>query len=302
MRRALGSLAVLALVGASAAWWLTAPDPLPAAELDGIAGNAGRGEVLFAAAGCASCHNAPDAEAEGPDVLSGGEAFVTAFGTFHAPNISPSPQGIGDWTDAQVINAVMRGVTPGGSHYYPALPYAAYIKAEVQDVADIVAHLRTLPPSDAESLPHEVSFPFNVRRLLGGWKLLFLRDEWVMDGDLAPEAERGRYVVEALAHCGECHTPRDALGGLRTDLWLAGAPNPSGDGRIPAIDPGSLTWSEGEIAAFLQSGFTPEYDTAGGSMAEVIRNGTSRLSDEDRAAIAAYLKVVPAVPAEGAAL
>lgn len=295
MRRTLTALAFLAVVGGAAAWWLTAPDALSAAELDGVTGDARRGEVLFAAAGCASCHEAPGAEAADLPVLAGGEAFVSDFGTFYAPNISPSPQGIGEWSDAQVMNAVMRGVDEEGRHLYPALPYAAYAKAEVQDIADIVAHLRTLPSSDVESRAHEVGFPFNVRRILGGWKLLFVRDGWVLEGNLTPEVERGRYLVEALAHCGECHTPRNALGGLETGAWLAGAENPSGDGRIPGIDPGSLDWSESDIAELLKSGFTPDFDVVGGSMAEVVRNGTSRLSDEDRAAIAAYLKAVPAV-------
>ncbi len=298
MRRALTGLAVLALAGAGAAWWLTAPAPLSAAELGAVEGDPARGEVLFAAAGCASCHEAPEAEAADLPVLAGGEAFESDFGTFYAPNISPSPQGIGAWSDAQVINSVMRGVDEEGRHLYPALPYAAYNKAEVQDVADIIAYLRTLPPSDAESLAHDVGFPFNIRRTLGGWKLLFLRDGWVVEGDLSAEAERGRYLVEALGHCGECHTPRNVLGGLRTDAWLSGAENPSGEGRVPGIDPGSLDWSEADIAEVLKSGFTPDFDVVGGPMAEVVRNGTSRLSDDDRAAIAAYLKAVPAVASD----
>lgn len=295
--RWLAVLLALALVGAGAAWWLTAPRPLAAAELEGLAGDAERGRPLFAAAGCASCHVAPDAEATDAPVLSGGLLFETAFGTFAAPNISPSPQGIGDWTDAEVINAVVRGVSPEGQHYYPAFPWNAYNKADLQDVADIVAYLRTLPPSDAESLAHSVPFPFNIRRAIGGWKLLFLQDEWVLGGDLTPEQERGRYLVEALAHCGECHTPRNALGGLRTGAWLAGAPDPAGDGHNPNITPAGLQWSEGEIVAMLQSGFTPEFDVVGGEMAAVVRN-TSQLSDADRAAIAAYLKAVPPVESD----
>ena len=267
MRRLLGA-AALALLGAAAAWALTAPDPLPAAQ-------------------GAAPSDAP--------VLSGGRAFVTAFGTFRAPNISPSPQGIGDWSDAEVMNAVMRGVGREGQHLYPALPYTSYVKAEPQDVADIVAFLRTLPPSDAANVPNDVGFPFSIRRALGAWKLLFLRDEWVLQGDLDPQVERGRYLAEAMVHCAQCHTPRNALGGLRTDAWLSGAPNPSGEGRIPGIDPGSLDWTAADIATYLATGFTPDFDVAGGTMAEVIANSTSRLPAEDRAAIAAYVKAVPAV-------
>jgi mono/diheme cytochrome c family protein len=302
MRIGLLVAAVIALgmIGGGAGLILTEPDPLPASATEGIAGDPARGVLLFAAAGCASCHVAPDGEEGDAPVLAGGQRFESDFGTFVAPNISPSPQGIGDWSDAEVINAVMRGVSPDGQHYYPAFPYAAYTHAEVQDVADIVAHIRTLPPSDVESQPHEVGFPFNIRRGVGLWKRLYMSEEWVLTGDLSPEVERGRYLVEALAHCAECHTSRTALGGLDTDAWLGGAPNPSGDGRIPNITPAGLSWSEGEIAAYLQSGFTPDFDVAGGEMAAVIRNGTSKLTDEDRAAIAAYVKAVPPVepPAE----
>ncbi|EYD73563.1 Putative diheme cytochrome c-553 [Rubellimicrobium mesophilum DSM 19309] len=294
MRRALLSVAVVALVGAGAAWWLTAPDNLPASALDGVTGDAGRGQVLFAAAGCGSCHIAPGAEETDSPVLSGGRRFATQFGTFVAPNISPSPQGIGDWSDYQVVNAVMRGVDDEGRHLYPAFPWNAYNKATVQDVADIVAYIRTLPPSDAGSLPHELSFPFDIRQSLGGWKLLFEHRDWVLQGDLTPEQERGRYLVEALGHCGECHTPRNALGGLDRSAWLAGAPDPAGKGRVPNITPAGLDWSEDDIVTMLQSGFTPDYDVVGGEMAQVVRN-TAQLSDEDRAAIAAYLKAVPPV-------
>nr|WP_246849632.1 cytochrome c [Rubellimicrobium arenae] len=273
---------------------MTAPDPIPEEQLARYQGDATRGQTLFAAGGCASCHVAPDAPATESPVLSGGQRFVTQFGTFVAPNISPSPQGIGDWSDPQVMNAVLRGVSPEGQHYYPAFPWNAYNKADPQDVADIVAYIRTLPPSDTESQPHELPFPFSIRRAVGGWKLLFMNTDWVLQGDLTPEQERGRYLVEALAHCGECHTPRNALGGLRTDAWLSGAPDPAGKGRNPNITPAGLDWSEQEIAAMLQSGFTPDYDVVGGEMAEVVAN-TAQLSNEDRLAIAAYLKAVPAI-------
>ena len=114
---------------------------------------------------------------------------------------------------------------------------------------------------------------------------------------LTEEQAQGRYLVEALGHCGECHTPRNALGGLDRQAWLTGAPNPSGKGKIPALSPDKLNWSQADIAEYLRSGFTPDYDTAGGEMADVIEN-TSKLSDADRAAIAAYLQIVP-VPGAG---
>lgn len=293
MRPALLSLAALVAAGALAAWVLTAPDPLPAAEIDGLTGDPERGAALFVQAGCASCHLAPGTEDEGAPILAGGMAFETQYGTFHAPNISPSPEGVGNWSDAEVLNAVARGVSPTGNHYYPALPYTSYENAELQDLVDIVSHLRTLPGSDAASLPHDLSFPFNIRRTLGGWKLLYADRGWMLDDPASAEAERGRYLVEALFHCGECHTPRTMLGGMDRSRWLRGGENPDGEGRIPGIAPGQIGWSDADLAAYLRTGLTPDFDSAGGQMAEVVRRlGT--LPDEDIEAIVAYLRAVPA--------
>ena len=160
------------------------------------------------------------------------------------------------------------------------------------------AFLDALPPSEAENRPHDIGFPFNWRRLLGGWKWLYASDgpRVVLDDSLA----RGQYLVEGLGHCGECHTARDMFGGPRGSRWLAGAPNPTGEGRIPNITPhesGIASWSEAEIVEYLSSGFTPEFDVAGGEMAKVVAN-TGQLPDEDRAAIAAYLKAIPALERE----
>ena len=291
--RILPTLSVLIVAGAAGGWWITAPSPLPAATFDGLTGDPARGELVFTAAGCASCHVAPDATGDAQLVLAGGQKFPSDFGTFIAPNISPAPQGIGGWTVADLGNALMAGVSPEGEHLYPALPYASYAKMQPQDVADIHAYIQTLPPSDAASQPHDLGFPFNIRRTLGVWKLLFLNTDWVLQGDLTPEEMRGREIVEALAHCGECHTPRNALGGMDTGRWLAGAPNPSGEGNIPNITPAKLTWSAGEIVSYLTTGFTPEYDSVGGHMAHVVEN-MAKLPDSDRQAVAAYLKKVPA--------
>lgn len=291
--RVIPSLAALAVIGGAAAWWLTAPNPLPAEATMGLTGDPKAGEQVFWTAGCASCHMAPEATGAAQLVLSGGQAFPSPFGTFRAPNISPSPQGIGGWTLAQFADAVTRGVSPEGQHYYPAFPYSSYTRMELQDVADLKAFMDSLPPSDAASLPHEIGFPFNIRRSLGGWKLLFFREDWVIPDPLSDQAARGRYIVEALAHCGECHTPRNALGGLETGRWLAGAPNPSGQGNIPNITPAKLTWSEAEIVEYLTTGFTPEFDSVGGHMAHVVEN-MARLPQSEREAVAAYLKQVPA--------
>lgn len=284
-----------ALVAAGVAWAVTAPDALPEAAFDGVAGDAARGEMVFTAAGCASCHMAPDAEDEAKLVLAGGQRFPSPFGTFLAPNISTHPEhGIGGWSARDLGNALLHGTSPDGQHYFPAFPYTSYTRMGDRDIADLWAYMQTLPASDVPSRPHEVVFPFNIRRALGGWKLLHLRSDWVMAGeDLGPELTRGRYLVEALGHCAECHTPRNALGGLDRDRWMTGAPNPSGKGTIPGLTPDQLTWSASDIAYYLETGFTPEFDSVGGHMAHVVAN-TAKLSAEDRAAIAAYVKALEA--------
>lgn len=289
MRRLFLILIGLAAVLAAAGWFLSAPAPLPAAATAGLTGDPARGEAIFLAGGCASCHAPEDAEGEDRRVLAGGHRLDSDFGTFVAPNISPDPEhGIGGWTLAQFADAMMRGVAPDGRHYYPAFPYTSYAKMEMQDVADLWAFLQTLPAADVESAANEVRFPFNLRRGIGIWKRLYVDDAFVMTHAGTAQLERGRYLVEALGHCAECHTPRDRFGGLDPERWMEGAPNPSGEGRIPAITPDALGWSASDIAWYLESGFTPDYDSAGGSMADVVTN-LAQLEAADREAIAAYL-------------
>ena len=296
MRRIFRLLFILALLGGGTFWLLTRPSTLPADTFAGLTGDATRGEPVFWAAGCASCHMAEGATGDAQLVLSGGKKFPSDFGTFTAPNISPDPtQGIGGWDLPMFANAVMRGVSPDGQHLYPVLPYAAYNKMALQDVADLKSFMDTLPPSAAPSLPHDIRFPFTLRRGLGLWKLLFVNNDWVIPGDLPAPAARGRYIAEALAHCGECHTPRNPIGGLQRGAWLSGAPDPSGKGTIPNITPGKLGWTEAEIAEYLTTGFTPDFDSVGGLMAHVVEN-MARLPETDRQAVAAYLKQVPAIP------
>lgn len=279
------------VVAAGVGLWITAPGHVDAARFEALEGDAAAGETVFTAAGCASCHHAPDSEDK--LVLAGGQPFASDFGTFYAPNISPSEAGIAGWSLVDLANAVTQGTGREGEHLYPAFPYNAYVNMADQDIADLYAYMMTLPPSDVASKPHDVGFPFNIRRSLGGWKMLFFNDDWVMAELPSEVPERGRYLVEALAHCGECHTPRNALGGLDTSNWLAGAPNPSGQGSIPALTPDKLDWSAEDIAYYLESGFTPSYDSVGGHMAEVVEN-FSKLTAEDRAAVAAYVKALPA--------
>lgn len=273
------------------AWALTRPqaiDPerLPAAEPDLV-----NGEQVFHAGGCASCH--------GED-LAGGHEMHTPFGTFHVPNISPDPgAGIGAWSTLDLVNAMLRGVSPSGEHYYPAFPYTSYARMKLADVVDLKAYLDTFEPRATVVTDHEIAFPWNVRRGIGLWKKRYLSEQAVIaDEGLSDSALRGRYLVEAVGHCGECHSPRDRFGGPDNGEWLAGGPNPDGEGKIPNITPdkdGLADWSEADIAYYLESGFTPDYDTAGGSMVEVQEN-LAKLPASELAAIAAYLKAVPAKP------
>lgn len=271
--------------------WLTRPKTSDPDQFSALSPDAENGVLVFAAMGCASCHMGPDAE--DPDVLPGGRRFETEFGTFLAPNISPDPEhGIGSWSDVEIANAVLHGTSPAGQHYYPAFPYSSYARATPQDITDLIAHLRSLPAQSTPNIAHEVGFPFNIRATLGGWKMLFSNSDWVITGDLSDAQSRGRYLVEALGHCAECHTPRNGLGGLQRSAWLSGAPNPSGKGKIPGITVDQLKWSDSDVVSYLTTGFTPDYDSAGGSMVEVIDN-LAKLPREDVEAMVAYLRLVP---------
>lgn len=285
----------LSVIGLGTAWALTLPQHINAADVAGLTGDAQAGEVVFWTAGCASCHSGEDAAAEQRLVLSGGQAFPSDFGTFYAPNISSdATHGLGGWTLPQFMTALQNGISPDGQHYYPAFPYTAYRLTSAQDLTDLFAFMQTLPASDVASLPHDVGFPFNIRRTVGLWNLLNLHDDFALDADLSEQETRGRYLAEALSHCGECHTPRNTIGAVDRSRWLHGAPNPSGRGTIPGLTPDDLGWSQDEIAAYLNDGFTPEFDTAGGHMRSVIEN-LSQIPAEDRAAIAAYLLALPAI-------
>lgn len=295
MTRFLSILAGLVLLAFAAFWYVTEPSAMAADALNGMNGDPHRGEAIFWAGGCASCHAAAGAKGADQLKLGGGPGLVSGFGTFYPPNISPDPvHGIGSWTLLQFATALQRGIGPKGRHLYPAFPYSSYNKMTLRDVADLWAYLRTLPPVATPSHKQEVGFPFSVRRFIGVWNLLYESRSWVIQGVLTPEEERGRYLVEAVAHCGQCHTPRTVLGGMKRGQWLAGAPNPDGKGRIPNITPAALKWSKVDIVAYLRTGLTPEYDSAGGHMADVVQN-IAHLPKSDAEAIAAYLKKVPPV-------
>lgn len=299
LTRALGAIVLVAALGGAAFWVVTRPDPLPEEAFAGLgAPDLANGERLFWAGGCISCHAGKGASDAGNLALGGGDPLDTAFGIFHAPNISPDEKaGIGTWSLAAFGKAMLRGVDDEGRHLYPAFPYGSYARMTPKDVNDLWGYLKTLPKSDRPSAPHELKFPYSIRLALGGWKFLYLDAAPRVTLEGADETvRRGQYLVEGPGHCGECHTPRDALGGFLKGRWLAGAPNPEGRGRVPNITPGGDigTWSAADIASYLETGMTPDFDSVGGSMVEVQKN-MARLPAEDREAIAAYLKAVPAV-------
>jgi len=294
---AAAGVAVIAL-GAATAWALTKPEPHPESYWANLgAPDLAHGEQLFWTGGCASCHAAAGAEGDALKLMSGGRALPSPFGTFHIPNISPDPNaGIGNWTLAEFGNAMTRGIGSSGEHLYPSFPYGSYARMSPKDIGDLFAYLKTLPASANVAPPHELGFPFNIRMAVGGWKFLYFSDTPRVELASADEkVKRGQYLVEGPGHCGECHTPRNALGGFEAGKWLAGGPNPEGQGTIPDITPGGPigSWSEADIVNYLETGFTPDYDSAGGSMVEVQKN-MAHLPKSDLEAIAAYLKAVPA--------
>ncbi len=286
------------LVGAAILVWLAwparTPVTIPAGVSSANAGMAEHGAYLVRAAGCVSCHW--DRKGKGQP-FAGGLAIPSAFGTFYSPNITPDAEtGIGRWSDEDFVRALTQGQGMQGEHLYPALPYTSYSRMTVEDALAIKAHLMTQPIVNAPQKPNDVPFPFSWRALLKGWKLFFFSGAHPLADDPQRDAtwNRGRYLVVALGHCAECHTPRNVLGASIADQDLQGNPKGPGGGKVPAlVGPGAKdfdSWSVEEIAEYLKSGAKPNFDSAQGPMAEVIEDGTKHLTDQDRRAIALYLK------------
>ncbi|TPI54134.1 c-type cytochrome [Mesorhizobium sp. B3-1-7] len=302
LKKLVGAVIVLGGAAAAAGWVLSAPARLDAATVAELGpGDAAKGKRIFYAGGCTSCHAKPGAQGDARLELVGGLELKTPFGTFVPPNISQDQKdGIGAWSEEDFANAMLKGVSPSGEHFYPAFPYAAYARMKPADIADLYAFMKTLPAVAGKAPDHRLSFPFTIRRGIGLWKLVYLSPEPVI---VLPEGTpdkvlAGRYLVEGPGHCGECHTPRDFAGGVRKGEWLAGAVAAEGSGVVPNITPDGKSikdWSEADIANYLETGFTPDFDSVGGAMVDVQRN-MAQLTADDRAAIAAYLKAVPPHP------
>jgi mono/diheme cytochrome c family protein len=263
------------------------------------AGDSLKGAYIFNAAGCANCHTDPGKKGKGArpkgEPLAGGRPLKTPFGTFYTPNITSSDAGMGTWSFADFQRAMIKGVAPNGAPYYPAFPYTSYTGMTTKDLNDLWTYLKSQKASDRVNQSHELKSPFNIRALMHGWRLLFFTpgDVGNLEPEMPTEWQRGAYLVRVLAHCGECHTPRNAMGAMNRSQELSGNPEGPG-GEIPDLSPGNkkgvVTWSREEVFEYLSSGMTPEGDFAGGEMAEVIDHSTSILTEGDLTAIVVFVK------------
>ena len=287
MRIANACGAFLALAGA----------PVGAAPADG--GDAvARGEYVFRAGGCYSCHTDVDG---GGAPLAGGRGLATPLGTFYTPNITPHPEhGIGLWTEQDFVRAMSEGLGPDGSPYYPSFPYTTYTRMRPADLRDLWAYLRSVAPAATPNRSHDLPWVLSNRAVTWGWRWrYFTPGAWTENPARDAAWNRGAYLAEAMAHCGECHTPRDRLGGLDEQRKYAGTAEGPEGGAVPNITPDRETgigrWRADDVAYLLASGATPSGDYTGGLMAEVVEHGTRHLTEEDRLAIGRYVLSLPAV-------
>lgn len=271
-------------------WFVTAPQEITANVLGPHTPNLANGRTMFMAGDCSACHARP--RQDDPNRLGGGLALVSKFGTFYAPNISPDVKdGIGGWTEAQFVTAMRRGVDSEGEHLYPIFPYTSFQRMTNDDVRDLFAYMKTLPAVSGSPPEPQLAFPYNIRRLMGGWKLLYLDGKsFTPDPQRSAEWNRGAYLVNGPTHCAECHSPRNAFGAIEEGKRFAGNPNTYGVLGFPNITHGNLKkWTVEDMAEFLKTGLTPDGDRVGGPMTEVVRS-TAQLSEADRKAMAVYLQ------------
>ncbi|MCB1519135.1 MAG: cytochrome c [Hyphomicrobiaceae bacterium] len=282
------SVALVAVLMAVLLWWWPINPP---AQTNFPPGDVNRGAYLARMAGCIACHT--DIKGNGKP-LAGGAPIATQFGTFHPPNLTTDSRfGIGSWTLPQFATALRAGVSPSGKPYYPAFPYPFYGALSDQDVADLWAAFKTVAPVEQPSPQQDLSFPFNMRFGLKLWRTLFIKPSRSTESaDKSTRWNRGAQIVNGPAHCGACHTPRNLLGARIETRKFEGASNLPGGGTSPAITAAALKkagWKSSDITHALRYGLTPKGDSLGGSMGEVVSEGTRYLSDDDLNAIATYL-------------
>lgn len=287
---------LLVLAAIAVAVWLFVPWHGTAPEI-AMTGDSERGKYVLHMGGCIACHT--DAK-NGGAFLAGGRALKTEFGTFYSSNITPDPEaGIGGWSTGAFVRALKEGLSPDGQHYYPAFPYPSYAKMTDQDAVDLKAYLDTVDPIATPVQDHDLGFPFSIRPILAGWKLMFFDDSsFQADATQSEDWNRGAYLVQGPAHCGECHTPRNILGGPDHARFLGGNPVGAEGKAVPNITPhadGIGDWSAVDLAYSLETGLTPEFDSFGSGMGEVVKDSTSQLTKQDREAITEYLQSIEPV-------
>jgi mono/diheme cytochrome c family protein len=298
-RNWLWALVAAVVVAFAAFWLLTMPSTVSPYAVALRTADLANGRTMFVAGGCSSCHASP--LQEDATRLGAGLGLKSKFGTFYVPNISPDTRdGIGAWTEAQFVTAVTKGTSPEGEHLFPAFPYTSFQRMRPDDVRDLFAYLKTLPPVSGKARDNDVPFPLNIRRAIGGWKLLYLDGKaFAPNPAMSAQWNRGAYLVEGPTHCAECHSPRNALGAIDAQKRFAGNPNAYGKLGFPNITQAKLKkWTAADFAEMLTSGLTPDGDRVGGPMVEVVRN-TSQLGAGDRAAMGEYLKSLAPVASGG---
>ena len=297
LQKALIGAGVLCVAGLAGYFVLTAPATWAALHpnrnvADAAPPDLGNGHALFYAGSCGTCHASPGQTDE--TRLGGGGSLTSGFGTFYMPNISPDKtDGIGGWSVAQFTTAMRDGVSTHDANLYPAFPYTSFQRMTANDLRDLLGFIDTLPPVAGRARGNDLKFPFTMRRGVGLWKLVFLDGEPLTPDPARTAAwNRGRYLVEGVAHCAECHSPRDVAGAVIGSKRFSGAPDPEGHGYVPNItadDTGIGYWSQHEIASYLGAGVSPTGIPAGGSMAAVVAN-MAHLSPGDRDSMAEYVK------------
>ncbi len=263
-----------------------------------VAGDFKNGAYVFKAAGCTGCHTRED-DRKKEIYLAGGRAFKTPFGTYFSPNITPDKSGIGTWNESDFKSALRHGITPDGDNYFPVFPYLSYTKMSDEDISDLWTYMKSVASIKRENRDHDVNFIFSSRFLITFWKLLFFSEGVLQPNQKQPpDWNRGRYLVDAVGHCGECHTPRNFLGAWKSDMYLAGTTSGPDGKSVPNITPDLKTgingWKFDDFDSLLSMGMLPDGDFVGASMGEVVEN-TEGLIDSDRNAISTYLQSIPAI-------
>jgi mono/diheme cytochrome c family protein len=286
-------LVALGAIGIVIFYFLSRPDPIAAAALPAHTPDLDNGRIMYTAGGCIGCHRPTPESGRQADLPSGGKPLSTPVGALYPPNITSDPDsGIGRWTDADFVNAVSRGLTPGGSHYIPAFPYTSYNRMRIEDILDLKAYLFSLPPVKADNPARGLPLDPVARLAIGVWKRAALADRtFTPDPNRGESWNRGYYLVTGPGHCGECHTPRSILMIADGDRLLAGGPHPEGKGRVPSLRnlvPRRYA-SPDELVSAMRFGEMMGFDRlSSGGMAEVQAN-LAKLPEEDVRAIAEYL-------------